>query len=189
MEITARGLWTLLHGIGFGALFLLACSGAFFELVRHYAANSREPVTEGQERFFGLYLTAMALLAWFAVLSGTYVIYPWYRATPPAGTSSLAGFPQHLLLSSPSTAGWHSMGMEWKEHVAWLVPIAITMAASVFWQYRRSLRIHSELRNAVIGFLGVAFLAAGIAAFFGAMLNKTAPVAGGRVIHVMNGKM
>ena len=34
MEITLRSLVTILHGIGFGALFLLAFSGAFLELVR-----------------------------------------------------------------------------------------------------------------------------------------------------------
>ena len=28
MEITTRALWTLIHGMGFGALYLLACSGA-----------------------------------------------------------------------------------------------------------------------------------------------------------------
>lgn len=188
MEITVRGFWTLLHGMGFGALYLLACSGSFFELVRHYAHGSREPVTEAQERFFGIYLTAMALLAWFAVLSGTYVVYPWYRAIPPVGTSALEGFPQRLLMSSPSTSGWHSIGMEWKEHVAWLVPIALTMATSVYWQYRRSLRNHSDLRNAVLGFLVMAFLAGSLAAFFGAMLNKNAPVAGALVIHIMDGK-
>ena len=37
MEITARGLWTLVHGMGFGALYLLACSGALVELWRRYA--------------------------------------------------------------------------------------------------------------------------------------------------------
>jgi hypothetical protein len=31
MEITVRGLWTLIHGMGFGALYLLACSGALVE--------------------------------------------------------------------------------------------------------------------------------------------------------------
>ena len=36
MEITARGLWTLIHGMGFGALYLLACSGAIVELYRRY---------------------------------------------------------------------------------------------------------------------------------------------------------
>ena len=34
MEITPRGLWTLVHGMGFGALYLLACSGALVELYR-----------------------------------------------------------------------------------------------------------------------------------------------------------
>ena len=34
----------------------------------------------------------MAVLAWLAVLTGAYIIYPWYRAVPPAGTADLAGF-------------------------------------------------------------------------------------------------
>ena len=78
--------------------------------------------------------------------------------------------------------------MEWKEHVAWLVPISITMAFAVFNQYRRNLRIHPELRAAVLGFMAVSFLAAGIAGFFGAMLNKHAPVEGGDSIRLMEGE-
>lgn len=38
-------------------------------------------------------------------------------------------FPQRLLMSSPATIGWHSLGMEWKEHVAWFAPISITNLA------------------------------------------------------------
>jgi hypothetical protein len=34
MEITVRDLVTMLHGMGFGALFMLAFSGAFAELYR-----------------------------------------------------------------------------------------------------------------------------------------------------------
>ena len=34
MEITRTRLWTLIHGMGFGALYLLACSGALVELYR-----------------------------------------------------------------------------------------------------------------------------------------------------------
>src|ERR1017187_8400053 len=34
MESTTRGLWTLIHGMGFGGLSLLACSGAIVELWR-----------------------------------------------------------------------------------------------------------------------------------------------------------
>jgi hypothetical protein len=91
-------------------------------------------------------------------------------------------------MSSPSTAAWHSIGMEWKEHVAWLVPISITMAAAVFSQYRRSLRIHPELRAAVLGFVWASLIAAGIADFFGATLNKNAPVQGGATIHIVQGE-
>ena len=36
MEMTTRGLWTMVHGMGFGALYLLACSFAFVELYRRY---------------------------------------------------------------------------------------------------------------------------------------------------------
>jgi len=31
----------------------------------------------------------MSVLAWLTVLTGTYIIYPWYRATPPKGTVDL----------------------------------------------------------------------------------------------------
>jgi hypothetical protein len=34
MEITARALWNLIHCLGFGVLYLLACSGALVELYR-----------------------------------------------------------------------------------------------------------------------------------------------------------
>jgi len=187
MEITARGLWTLIHGMGFGALYLLACSGALMELFRVTASSTPPALTRGQEQFLKGYLVAMAALAWSAVLTGAYVIYPWYRATPPAGIADLSGFPQRLLLSSPSTAGWHSLGMEWKEHIAWVVPISITMVASVFIRYGRELSNHKQLRTAVLSFAAASFLAAGIAGFFGAMINKYAPVQGGGTIQLSQG--
>jgi hypothetical protein len=185
MEITVRGLWTMIHGMGFGALYLMACSGAAVELWRCWWPAGSGTESRTNDSFLRVYLMVMAALAWLAVLTGTYIVYPWYRALPPPGIADLSSFPQRLLLSSPSTAGWHSIGMEWKEHVAWLVPVSITMAASVFLRYGRSLRKHTTLRNAVIGFVAVSFFAAGVAGFFGAMLNKNAPVRGGRTIHVM----
>jgi hypothetical protein len=188
MEITIRSLVTLIHGMGFGALYLLACSGALVELYRRYKPDSMRPIEVEDEKFLGAYLVAMAVLAWLAVLSGTYVVYPWYRAVPPAGTASLAAFPQRLLMASPSTSAWHSIGMEWKEHVAWLVPISITMAAAVFIRHGRNLRRHPQLRNAVLGFVLVSFLAAGVAGFFGAMLNKYAPVEGGQNLQLIHGE-
>ena len=32
MEITSWAVWSLIHGMGFGGLYLLACSGAIVEL-------------------------------------------------------------------------------------------------------------------------------------------------------------
>jgi hypothetical protein len=121
------------------------------------------------------------------VLSGAYVIYPWYRAVPPAATADLAAFPQRLLLSSPSTSAWHSIGMEWKEHVAWIAPICITMAAAVAVQYGRNLKEHPALRAAVLGFVWISLFSAAVAGFFGAMINKHAPIEGGPTIHIVQG--
>lgn len=187
MEISARGLWTLIHGMGFGALYLLACSGAVVELWRHYGPLAEEPVTPRNETFLRVYLGAMTVLAWLTVFTGAYIIYPWYRATAPPGAMQLAGYPQVLLQSSPATSGWHSIGMEWKEHVAWLTPISMTMAAAVFAKYGSSIRTNPQLRKAVLCFVLVSFLAAGIAGFLGAMIDKNAPVEGGPIIHFFRG--
>jgi len=184
MEITTRSLWTMIHGMGFGALYLLACSGALLELYRLTTPSKPVESTPGRERFLKAYLITMVALAWAAVLSGAYVIYPWYRAAPPPRTADLAMFPQRLLMSSPSTIGWHSLGMEWKEHIAWLAPISITMVAFVFIRYGRDLKNHRQLRAAVLGFTLVSFFAAGVAGFFGAMINKYAPVQGGHTIQL-----
>jgi len=188
MEITTHGLWTLLHGMGFGALYLLACSGALVELNRRYSPTAVGPITARDEAFLKVYLVAMAVLAWTTVLTGAYIIYPWYSAVPPVGTAALAAFPQRLLQSNPATSGWHSIGMEWKEHVAWLAPISITMAAAVFIKYGRSLKNHPQLRAVVLCFMVTSFLAAGIAGIFGAMLNKHAPVEGGPTVKLMRGE-
>jgi hypothetical protein len=187
MEITSRGLWTLIHGMGFGALYLLACSGALVELYFSTASSQPSEGAPNRERFLKIYLLVMVALAWTAVLTGAYVIYPWYRAVPPAGAADLSMFPQRLLTSNSKTIGWHSLGMEWKEHVAWLAPISITMVAFVFIRYGRDLSHHRQLRTAVLCFAIVSFLSAGIAGLFGALINKQAPVQGGHVIQLSAG--
>lgn len=188
MEITARGLWTLLHGLGFGGLYLLACSGALVEQYRFTNSPTPAESTRADARFLRIYLISMVVLAWAAVLTGAYIVYPWYRAVAPPGTTDLSAFPQRLLMSNPNTAGWHSLGMEWKEHVAWFAPISITMVAFVFIKYGRDLRNHRQLRSVVIGFAVAAFLSAGIAGFFGAMIDKVAPIQGGHIIQLSHGE-
>jgi hypothetical protein len=187
MEITLRSFWTLVHGMGFGALYLLACSGALLELYRFTTSSAQVGETAREEKFLKGYLIAMVVLAWTAVLTGAYVIYPWYRTALPPGTQDLALFPQRLLMSSPSTSGWHSLGMEWKEHIAWFAPISITMVAFVFLKYGRNLKNHKQLRAGVLAFLVASFVSAGVAGFFGAMLDKYAPVQGGHTIQLSQG--
>lgn len=182
MEFSTRAIWTRIHGMGFGGLYLLACSGAIIEIWRRYAPATEASVSSHDERFFRIYLVAMAILAWLAVFTGAYVVYPWYRAIPPVGNTSLAGYPQQLLMHNPAAIGWHSIGMEWKEYVAWLAPISITMAAAVFIHYGRGIKIYPPLRKAVLGFVVVSLIAAGIAGFFGAEIDEHAPVSGGQTI-------
>ncbi|MGU7812733.1 hypothetical protein [Burkholderia sp. AW49-1] len=188
MEISLRDLLTVLHGMGFGALFMLAFSGALAELYRMSAPGAPAVPSRAEHKLLMLYLSAMVVLAWAAVFSGAYIVYPWYRAAAPAGVSDLTNYPRQLLLASPNTSGWHSLGMEWKEHVAWLAPIAMTMVAYVFGKYGPSLVKLPQVRNAVLAFAIVAFVATGVAGAFGAFLNKYAPVRGGPAIHLMTGE-
>lgn len=185
MEISLRDLLTALHGMGFGALFMLAFSGAIAEMYRMSTSGGTTVPSPRSQLFLRIYLYAMVVLAWAAVLSGAYLIYPWYREIPPVGTVDLSLFPKALLTSSPTTALWHSIGMEWKEHVAWLAPIAMTMVAYVFVTYGPALGKQSQIRTAAFVFVLVAFIATGIAGAFGAFLNKYAPIKGGPIIQIL----
>ena len=187
MEITTHDLLTVLHGMGFGALFMLAFSGAIMELYRLSAPGLPSAMSVREQSMLNFYLIAMVVLAWLTVFSGAYVIYPWYRAVPPAGITDLADYPRRLLLSSGKTSQWHNLGMEWKEHAAWLAPIAITMVAYVTMKYGRSIINHRKMRVGVLAFTVAAFVATGIAGAFGAFLSKYAPVRGGEVIILMGG--
>jgi uncharacterized membrane protein len=184
MEITFRALITQIHGMLFGVFFLLLIYGIVVELFRSALVRQPSQLSTKGLSLQRLYLVLTVIVGWAAVLSGAYIVYPWYRALPPAG-ANLVNYPQALLKSSPTTAGWHSLGMEWKEHIAWFAVIAITMAAAVLLQYGHSIRQHPQIRKAVLGFVVVAFFSAVVAGFFGAMLNKRAPVRGGAIFHLM----
>lgn len=188
MEISTHDLWTVLHGMGFGALFMLAFTGAFAEIYRISSPGAPSHVSAREQKLLAFYLVAMVVLAWLTVFSGAYVVYPWYRAVPPAGVVDLADYPRRLLLASGKTSEWHNVGMEWKEHVAWLAPIAMTMVAYVTWKYGRAVTQHRNMRVVVLAFAVAAFVATGIAGAFGAFLNKYAPVRGGSVIILMHGE-
>jgi hypothetical protein len=188
METSLRAIFTAIHGMLFGAFFLMALFGLLAELFRSLHITQPAIATPRGQNLEKLYLIATVLLGWAAVLSGAYIVYPWYRAVPPAGLGNLAAYPQALLKSSPASAQWHFLGMEWKEHVAWFAAIAVTMVAVVLLRYKPALRRFPQIRTAVVVFAAAAFFSAGIAGFFGAMINKEAPVNGGATFHMMGAK-
>ena len=183
MELTNRELWTVVHGLGLGTLFLLAFGGGLAGLYSMKAnLLTEEGVAERTPRLL-IGTAVMAVVAWLTVLSGTFVAYPWYRATPPEGidravqSDALGDFPRYWLLASEQTAEWHKFGMEWKEHVAWIAPFLATAVAFAVLYYGAQLARRGEIRRAAIIFFTLAFLAAGAAGLFGAFITKAAAVA------------
>ena len=178
MSLTDRETWGLIHGVGLGALFLLAFAGG---LAGIYSLRPSWLTHTGlSERIARLNIgtTAMAVIAWLTVITGTWIVYPWYRAAPPQGTSgeALADFPRSFLLANPNLAGWHNFGMEWKEHIAWIAPILATAVAYVVIRYGLRLANMPKVRQALLTIFIVSFAAAGVAGLFGALITKAAPV-------------
>src|SRR5947207_12287794 len=145
MHITDRELWTLVHGMGFGAAYLLAFAGGLAGLysLRPQLVTA-EGITERVRRLrYGIVL--MAALVWLTVIVGTYVVYPWYRANPPktvdttVQSEQLRVYPRYWLLASENTAEYHNFGMEWKEHVAWISPLLATIVAFAVIRYGKEL--------------------------------------------------
>lgn len=169
VSFTTREWWGLIHGMGLGALFLLAFAGGLADLY----SLKRELVTdEGiRERMRRLRIgvVGMAAVAWATVLTGTWIVYPWYREDIPASARS-------RLLADPVTAGWHEFGMEWKEHIAWMAPILATVVAFIVVYYDTNLIRHDRVRRTAITLFVMAFLFAAIAGAFGAFITKVAPV-------------
>jgi hypothetical protein len=184
MELSYRELVTALHGIIFGGFFLMALGGAFLLLLQSDSGLSAAQAAARPPRWLAGYLILLVILGWAAVLSGAYIIYPWYRAAAPAG-AGLALYPKFLLTAHPDTAGWHSLGMEWKEHVAWIAPMAATMVAWAVIRHRAAWNASAQVRRAILGFAAAALLAAAIAGGWGAMINKKAPVLGGESYRLM----
>jgi hypothetical protein len=178
MEMSSRELWTALHGMVFGAMYLLAFTGGFIAL---WDFRSDWIVGNGVKlaaRRLLVWTWTMAILAWLTVIVGTYVVYPWYRANPPPGTigTALMQYPKLLLLSDPHTADWHEFGMEWKEHIAWLAPILATAVALLITRYHQRIAADAQVRRALLTLYTLAFLTALVAGLMGALINKAAPV-------------
>jgi len=154
--------------MGLGALFLLSFGGGLAGL---YSYRIRYLTTEGvAERSIRLELgtAVMAVVAWLTVFTGSWIVYPWYRAEPDGA--------KFQLLANPNTADWHNFAMEWKEHIAWIAPLLATAVAFAVIHYGKDLVKSAKIRKGLIAFFTAAFLIAGVAGLLGALITKSAPV-------------
>ena len=169
MNLTDREFWTLVHGMIFGALFLLGFAGGLEGLYSLRPQLLAPAGIRDRARRLKIGVVAMAVAAWGTVITGTWIVYPWYR--DPAKTS-----PRSTLLADEATAGWHEFGMEWKEHVAWIAPILATVVAFIVVYYGASLIRHDRVRRTALTLFVLAFVLAAVAGLFGALITKAAPI-------------
>lgn len=175
MEITNREGWTLIHGMVIGAAFLLAFAGG---LAGFYSLRPEWLTASGiKERIIRLDIGTgvMAVAAWLTVITGTFIVYPWYRAKPPEG-ADLKDYPRSYLLANENLKEWHHFGMEWKEHVAWIAPMLATVVAVGAVYYGRRLAYEPGIRRLLLVVFVAAFVTAGVAGLFGALITKSAPI-------------
>lgn len=173
---SGRSIWTMLHGVALGGGALLALAAALFALVAMRPPNGSEAGAEHQARNLGRLLVFTALLLWIAVLVGTYINFPPYRATPPEGLTDLRAYPRSLIQSNPSTVWLHSFAMEIKEHVPWIAAMLATGVAFVGVQYRSQFLSDLRLRRFATTLLAICFALVAAVGVLGILINKVAPL-------------
>ena len=188
MELSYREGLTVIHGLVLGTAFLLAFAGGLAGL---WSLRPGFLTAAGiRERMRRLYIGTwgMAVAAWATVITGTWIVYPWYRAKlAESGADEFAGCAGHVLPSatcSPrdflrsevagNTRQWHEFGMEWKEHIAWLSPILATVAAFIVVYYGVNLVRHDRVRRTAMTLFVLSFVCAVVA---GALCHAVARVA------------
>ena len=187
MDFTSRETWTLIHGLIIGSFFLLAFAGGLAGLWSLRTEYVTPAGVAERLRRLKLGTAVMAIAAWATVITGTWIVYPWYReglaGEDLAGCEGLqtpndACSPRDFLLSNVSgdTEDWHKFGMEWKEHIAWISPMLATLAAFLVFYYGPALARNRSARLLVLVVFVGAFAVAAIAGLFGALITKVAEV-------------
>jgi hypothetical protein len=171
---SSRSIWTMAHGIFLGGGGLLAVAAGLFALIA-----MRSPpggAADAQSRHLAWLLVTAAGLLWAAVIVGTYVSFPPYRATPPEGVVDLAAYPRALIRSNPATAWLHSFAMEIKEHLPWMAAMLATGVAFVAARYRSQLLGDDRLRRIGVSLLALTLTIVAGVSFLGILINKVAPL-------------
>lgn len=173
---SGHSLWTMIHGIVLSGGALTGLAIALFSLVVMRPDPDLPGITARHSRAIAGVMVVSAVLLWLAVIVGTYVVFPVYRATPPADVASLADYPRAMLLGDPSTAWLHSFAMECKEHMPWIAAMLTTAAAFTGVRYRSTLLSDDSLRAMVTGLLGVSLVLSAFIGLLGILVNKAAPL-------------
>lgn len=173
---TGRSLLTMFHGMALGGGALVGLAAALFALRAMRFEGPADARADRQAGYLGWLLVFTALLLWLSVLSGTYVSFPEYRATPPEGVTELSRYPKALIQSSPGTAWLHSFAMETKEHLPWIAAMLGTAVAFVGRRYRT--RVLGDRRLNDMASLAVAICLGLVSyiALLGVFVNKVAPL-------------
>jgi hypothetical protein len=176
MLFSDRSILTMVHGIALGGAALMALSAALFSLYALRRSTASDPAAAAASpAVAGLAVFAAAVL-WLAVISGTYVVFPPYRATPPAGLTDLAAYPRALIMANPNTAWLHAFAMETKEHAPWIASMLATAAAFVAVRYRRTLLHDAQVRRMAATLLAVSLVLVAYVSLLGIFVNKVAPL-------------
>jgi hypothetical protein len=141
-------------------------------------ATLLRPVPGGRRRTIRTAsMVALAIASWAAAITGTWLVYPGYRAEPsdPANPTAMIDHPKFALLADADTAVWHDFGMEWKEHIGWLVPVLVTAVVYLAVRHGDLLARDRTLRRLAAGLFVVSIVGTVVAAGLGAAINAVAP--------------
>lgn len=173
---SGRSVWTMIHGIVLGGGAIMALAAALFSLRAMRAEGALSAGAQDQSRYLAWLVVLAAAALWSTVLVGTYVNFPPYRATPPAGIIDLSQYPRSLIQSNPDTVWLHAFAMEIKEHVPWIAAMLATAVAFVAARYRSKLLTDAKLNGMATTLLAVCFLLASVVGVLGIFVNKIAPL-------------
>jgi hypothetical protein len=175
MLFSERSIWTMVHGVGLGGAALLGLGAALFYLYATRPASLSIP-NESGSRAFAYLTTFTAVILWLTVIVGTYIIFPPYRVTPPAGTTDLSQFPRAFALANANTAWLHAFAMEIKEHMPWIASMLTTAAAFIAVRYPTATLRNPSLRKTAFSLLAISFAIVSFVSLLGVFVNKVAPL-------------
>jgi hypothetical protein len=176
MLFTDRSISAMVHGMVFGGAALMALSAVWLAL---WSLDDDGRVPEANDRrlrALGRLTAIVAGVLWLSVLTGTYVVFPPYRVTPPEGATDLSAYPRALILANPDTAWLHAFAMETKEHVPWIAAMLASAVAFVSARGRSVLPGDRGVRVLATRLVLICLALVAYTGVLGVLVNKVAPL-------------